>query len=143
MTHRDPAEVVGSICSLIKHVRGIFSDQVDLARSARHSWTPSQMIDRADAFSDQHGADAIHDVQYADAARSDRRSAQALRATSTSRSRREAEAAMTAYMADNQQGKHGKHVYDLAEFGLTEAGVRDHFGDYCERYRILVRATVA
>jgi len=29
MTHRDPVEVVGSACSLIKHVRLMFSDSVD------------------------------------------------------------------------------------------------------------------
>src|SRR5690606_13859396 len=30
MTHRDPADVVGSCCSLIKYVRQIYSDDVDL-----------------------------------------------------------------------------------------------------------------
>lgn len=30
MTHRDPVEVVGSTCSLIRHVRPNFSDVVDL-----------------------------------------------------------------------------------------------------------------
>jgi hypothetical protein len=55
----------------------------------------------------------------------------------------EAEAAMTRLLAEQPQGKHGKHVYNLAEFGLTEAGVRAHFKDYCDRYRIPVRDEVA
>nr|WP_301334205.1 sulfotransferase [Solimonas sp. SE-A11] len=30
MTHRDPAEVVGSACSLLRHVRPMYSDSMDL-----------------------------------------------------------------------------------------------------------------
>jgi hypothetical protein len=50
----------------------------------------------------------------------------------------EAEAAMRAYMAENQQGKHGKHSYDLAEFGLDKGEVRERFKAYIERYDIPV-----
>jgi hypothetical protein len=46
---------------------------------------------------------------------------------------------MHAYMADNQQGKHGKHSYDLAEFGLSKEGVRERFKGYIERYDIPVK----
>ena len=35
MTHRDPAEVVGSACSVLRLVRPMFSDQVDLREIAR------------------------------------------------------------------------------------------------------------
>ena len=48
----------------------------------------------------------------------------------------EAEAAMAGMLASNPQGKHGKHRYNLEEFGLTAASVRDHFRGYCDRYRI-------
>ena len=46
------------------------------------------------------------------------------------------EAAMQKMMSANPQGKHGKHEYTLEEFGLTAAGVRAHFKDYIERFRI-------
>ena len=48
----------------------------------------------------------------------------------------EAEARMRRMLADNPQGKHGKHAYTLAEFGLTAEGVRKHFRDYCECFKI-------
>jgi hypothetical protein len=144
MTHRDPVEVVGSACSLIRHVRPMFSDQVDLREIAEQMIdTFDQMIARQNAFRDQHGEDAIFDIQYADQLRDPVGQMRKLYAHFDEPFTPQAEAAMTRLLADNPQGKHGKHVYSLAEFGLTEAGVREHFGDYCERYRIPVRATVA
>ena len=42
-------------------------------------------------------------------------------------------------MASNQKGKHGKHAYDLAEYGLSKEGVRERFKDYIESYGIPVK----
>jgi hypothetical protein len=36
-------------------------------------------------------------------------------------------ARMEAYLADNAQGKHGRHTYDLAEFGLRADEIRERF----------------
>lgn len=137
MTHRDPAEVVGSACSLIRHVRAMFSDQVDPRRIAKDMVdTFDQMIARQEAFRDKHGRDAIYDLNY-----------RALMADPMGEMRKlyrrfdepftpQAEAAMTAFLASNPQGKHGKHTYALEDYGLTKAGVREHFKAYCERYGI-------
>ena len=43
---------------------------------------------------------------------------------------------MKALISENPQNKHGKHVYSLEEFGLTAEGVRNHYRDYIERFRI-------
>ena len=37
------------------------------------------------------------------------------------------EARMQAYLAENAQGKHGRHTYDLAEFGLHADEIRARF----------------
>ena len=141
MTHRDPAEVVGSACSLIRHVRAMFSDHVDLRQIAVEMIdTFDQMIARQQAFRAKHGQGAIYDLDY-----------RALTADPLGEMKKlyrhfdeplalQAEAAMTAYLAANAQGKHGKHTYSLEEFGLTEAGVREHFAAYCHDYDILERA---
>jgi hypothetical protein len=140
MTHRDPAEVVGSICSLIKYVRAVYSDSVDLKGIGETFMDTFQiMIDRADAFKAKHGANAIHDVQYADVVRDAIGTVRGIYARFDEPFTPEAEAAMEAYMAGNQQGKHGKHSYDLAEYGLTKEGVRERFKSYIERYDIPVK----
>jgi hypothetical protein len=141
MTHRDPVEVVGSACSLIRHVRPMFSDQVDLREIA--DWmiqTFDLMIARQNAFRDKHGEDSIFDIQYLEQMRDPIGQMRKLYARFDEPFTAEAEAAMRKLLAENPQGKHGKHVYSLEEFGLTAEGVRAHFKDYCERYRIPVKA---
>jgi hypothetical protein len=141
MTHRDPAEVVGSICSLIKYVRAVYSDDVDLKGVGESFMDTFQiMIDRADAFFAKHGADAIHHVQYAETVRDPMGVVRGIYDRFGEPFSPEAKAAMDAYMADNQKGKHGKHAYDLAEYGLTAESVRERFRNYIERYDIPVKA---
>jgi hypothetical protein len=138
MTHRDPVEVVGSACSLIRHVRPMFSEQVDLPDIAEQMIdTFDLMIARQNAFRDQHGETAIHDIRYTDLMKNPLGEMRKLYARFDEPFTPEAEAGMTRLLAEAPQGKHGKHVYSLEEFGLTAAGIRAHFKDYCDRYNIL------
>ena len=43
---------------------------------------------------------------------------------------------MREHAASNPQGRHGRHTYDLADFGLTEDDVREVFAEYSEYYGI-------
>jgi hypothetical protein len=137
MTHRDPAEVVGSACSLIRLVRPMFSDSIDLRQiAAQMMATFDLMIARQNAFRERHGARSIYDISYAALMRDPIGELRRLYARFEEPLTAEAEAAMTRLLQANPQGKHGKHRYSLEEFGLTVAGVRHHFRDYCERFGI-------
>lgn len=141
MTHRDPADVVGSICSLIKYVRQIYSDSIDLEGIGRSFMdTFELMIARADAFKAKHGKDAILDVQYADTVSDPLGTVRRIYAAFDEPLTPKAEAAMQQYMADNPKGKHGKHSYSLEEYGLSREGVHERFADYIARYAIPVKA---
>ncbi len=140
MTHRDPVEVVGSACSLIRHVRPMFSDVVDLRAIAEQMIdTFDRMIARQNAFRDQHGENAIYDIHYEDQLRDPIGQMRKLYARFDEQLTPQAQAAMREVLARNPQGKHGKHHYSLEEFGLTAAGVRKHFQGYYERYGISQR----
>jgi Sulfotransferase family len=140
MTHRDPADVVGSICSLIKHVRAIYSDDVDLKRIGETFMETFEiMIARTSAFKAKHGAGAIHEVQYAETVNDPIGTVKRIYERFGDDYTAEAKAAMEAYMASNQKGKHGKHSYDLAEFGLSRDGVHERFRGYIEDYDIPVK----
>lgn len=140
MTHRDPAEVVGSCCSLIKYVRQIYSDDVDLKGIGESFMdTFRVMIDRTRAFKAKHGAGAIHDVQYADTVRDPIGTVRKIYDAVGDAFTPAAEQAMQGYMADNPKGKHGKHAYDLAEYGLSKDEVHERFRDYIEDYDIPVK----
>jgi hypothetical protein len=137
MTHRDPVEVVGSACSLIRHVRPMFSDIVDLREIADQMIdTFDHMIARQDAFRDKHGKTSIYDIQYADQVKDPIGQIRGLYANFGEKLTSEAETAMFKLLAEQPQGRHGRHNYSLAEFGLTAAWVRKRFRDYCERYSI-------
>jgi sulfotransferase family protein len=141
MTHRDPAEVVGSACSLIRHVRAMFSESVDLRQiGVEMIDTFDQMIARQEAFRAKHGRGAIYDLGYRALTADPIGEMQKLYRHFDEPLTPQAEAAMSAYLASNAQGKHGKHAYTLEEFGLTKAGVRDHFAAYIGDYDILERA---
>jgi hypothetical protein len=140
MTHRDPAEVLGSACSLIKHVRAIYSDDVDLKGIGETFVDTFEiMIARANAFKAKHGADAIHDVQYADTVRDPLGVVRGIYARFGMDFTPEIEAAMQGYLDANPKGKHGAHSYDLAEFGLSKEGVRERFAGYIDDYDIPIR----
>ena len=141
MTHRDPAEVLASACSLIKAVRPIYTDREDLHAIGRDFVDTFEiMIARQQAFREKHGQDAIHDVQYAETLTDPIGVIRRIYARFDEPFTAEAEAAMHAYMAQNQQGKHGKHTYALEDYGLSKATVHARFAAYIDRFQIPVKA---
>jgi len=46
----------------------------------------------------------------------------------------DARAAMAQWGTDNRAGSRGQHQYSAEEFGLTDAGIRDAFVEYFDRY---------
>lgn len=142
MTHRDPADVVGSCCSLIKYVRQIYSADVDLAGiGASFLDTFRIMIDRTNAYKARHGAGSIFDVQYEDTVRDPFGTVKRIYEAVGDDYTPEAEAAMHAWMDANPKGKHGRHEYSLEEYGLSRDQVHEVFKDYIEDYDIPVKGT--
>jgi len=46
----------------------------------------------------------------------------------------EAERGMLQWEKENEQGKHGQHIYSLEQFGLSEQKIDDAFGEYLRRF---------
>jgi hypothetical protein len=137
MTHRDPVATVGSACSLVQAVRVMMSDDARREDAAEMLLdTFDQMIARSDAYREKHGAGSIYDMQYAAMMKDPIGEMQKLYNHFDEPLTAGAEAAMRAYLADNQQGKHGKHSYALEDYGLTKDGIRAHFADYVARYGV-------
>jgi len=140
MTHRDPVDVVGSGCSLIKAVRPIYSDHMDKGEIAEMVVsTFDLMIKRQNDFRDKHGEDSIYDIQYAAQLKDPIGTQRALYEHFGTPFTAEAEAGMRQMLDYNPQGKHGKHEYTLEEFGLSAKWVRDHFKEYTDRFSIPVK----
>lgn len=137
MTHRDPVDVVGSACSLVKAIRPMFSDDVDVEAIGQCLLeTFDLMIQRTLDYKEKNGRDSIYDLQYADLMRDPIGEIRKLYRHFDEPLSAEAEAAMRAHLEENPKGKHGRHSYALEDYGLTGEGIRERYRDYCERFGV-------
>ncbi|MXW49579.1 MAG: sulfotransferase [Gammaproteobacteria bacterium] len=136
-THRDPQVALASFLSMVAHGRGVFSDRVDAKAIARH-WTAKvcRMIERAEAVRCQTDPARFVDVLYRDLLRDPKAQLERIYRQAGIPFCAEAQGAAALALKRNPQHRHGKHIYNAADFGLggTEAG--DGFAAYRARYRI-------
>jgi hypothetical protein len=131
MTHRDPVEVVGSYCSLVKTYRGLYSDDIDLKNIAE---TTLDIFERmalgALAHKQAHGEAAIYDLLYPALMREPIEEMRRLYRHFDEPWTEAAEAGMRRFLARNPKDRHGQHLYALADFGLDPADIKTRFADY-------------
>ncbi len=134
-SHRDPAAVLGSVCSLIQYIRGWTSDRNDAAELGAEQldrW--AEGITRAMDFRARVGDERFADVAFVDlqmdpigamAAAFDRIGVEFSDAS---------EQAVSRWAKGHEPGAHGRHAYDLGDFGLSVAQVRERFARYLATY---------
>jgi hypothetical protein len=134
-SHRDPAKVLGSVCSLIHYVRSWSSDRDDaltMGPEMVEHW--AEGIDRAMNFRGRDAEGRFLDVAFADLQTKPVETISAcydqLGLTFTEQSR----SAVSEWAVGHKPGAHGGHSYQLSDYGLTEDAVRAGFGDYLGRY---------
>lgn len=140
-THRDLGRIIPSLAKLFGALRRTFSDdpaKADVLAAARGqliAWRKG--LDAMREFRERPGMDPrFVDVDYQTmledpvAAVDDIYRRLGLPLSARARAR------MQAWLAQNRQGRHGAHDYSLAECGLTERDIEDHFGDYLDRYGV-------
>jgi hypothetical protein len=134
-SHRDPAKVMGSVCSLIHYVRSWSSDRDDafeLGAEQVDSW--SEAVRRAMDFRNRLGDDRFADVSFAELQSNPVRTLQSsyrsLGLTFNDGTLR----AVRRWAEGHRPGSRGVHDYELADYGLTPDGVRERFSDYLATY---------
>ncbi len=133
-THRDPAEVLGSVCSLISYTRSWVSDRVDADLGERQIDLWSEALARAMAFRNAAGEERFADIGFGDlnadpVSTVERAYGQLGLALSEEGTRR-----MSDLAAANPRGAHGVHEYALEEFGIDPREVRKRFAFYVDRF---------
>ena len=136
-THRDPQVAVTSFLSMVAHGRGVFSDLVDANAIARH-WTAKarRMIERAEAVRHQADPARFVDVLYSDLVRDPRAQLERIHRQAGISFDAEAQAAAARTAARNPQHRHGKHIYNAAQFGLDCGALQEAFAAYQAHYHI-------
>ena len=130
-THRDPAEVVPSFCSMIAHGRGVFSDDVD-PHEIGASWLRkgARMVDRALDSRARIGERRFLDVRYRDLMKDPVAVTRAIEERAGLPWTAEVEARLAATLAVEKQHRFGVHRYDLRDFALADADVDRAFARY-------------
>ncbi|BCO35208.1 sulfotransferase [Mycobacterium heckeshornense] len=134
-SHRDPAKVMGSVCSLIRYVRSWSSDRddpVELGDEQLRCW--AEGVRRAMEFRKRFGDERFADVSFAelqvDPVSTLRKSYERLGLTFTEETRR----SVQHWASGHQPGSRGAHEYSLSDYGLTPDSVREQFSDYLASY---------
>lgn len=134
-SHRDPAKVLGSVCSLIAYIRSWSSDRKDPEElgAEQLAWWAEGMR-RAMEFRRKFGDGRFVDVSFAalqtDPVTTVADSYERLGLTFTDSARGKVQ----EWAKGHQPGQRGTHTYDLADYGLTPEQVREAFSDYMATY---------
>ncbi len=138
-SHRDPAQVLGSVCSLIAYCRTWVSDRDDSGTIGAEQlaiWV--EAIRRAIAFRARVGDARFADIPFADIQSNPvmalQRAYTQLEIPFDARSH----AAIKQWAHRHKPGQHGTHVSHLEDFGLSADYVRAAFGSYTERFATLL-----
>ncbi len=135
-THRDPAAVLGSVCSLIAYTRSWSSDgdnPEELGRDQLDLW--AEAIRRALDFRDRTGEERFADISF-DAQQSDPVGALAAAYGRLGLDLGTGWGAVEAWARDHPPGAHGVHEFSLGDFGLDAERVRHRFRFYLERFEV-------
>ena len=133
LLHRDPVALVGSVCSLIRTMSSTFSDADHRAYIAAH-WTDTleEMVRQIDDFRARRPLHRVLDIAYADLARDPHGTLQTIYDVH-GLTRGDAP---LGEVEVHPRREFGAHSYDVGEFGLSEAEVRERFRGYTERYAV-------
>lgn len=136
-THRDPAAVLGSVCSLISYTRSWVSDRDEsLEIGAQQASVWSEAVDRAMRFRERVGerrfADVFWGPLHQDPIGSVVSAFETLGLEASERAKKRIGEWASAHVAGSQ----GVHEYALQDFGLEVADVRKRFSRYLERFEV-------
>ena len=136
-SHRDPTEVLGSVCSLIHYTRSWSSDRddsVELGAEQVDRWWMA--VERAMEFRQRVGEDRFADISFRDL-QSDPVGALAGGLEQLGLPfDRHSRTAVEAWAGSHEPGMHGTHTYELSDFGLDPGQIRDRFAPYYAAFGI-------
>jgi hypothetical protein len=135
--HRDPSEVMASVCELVAEVQDLASDHVvrrDIGPRQLTDWATA--LDRAIVARARLGEglfiDVFHHELIADPIATLRSVYDAAGWTVTARGLEGAR----SWIADHERFAHGTHHPRLDDYGLTGGQVRERLARYCDRFGV-------
>lgn len=139
--HRDPVRAVSSLCSMLSHGWGVFSDHVDPTEVGR-LWGGKvmRMTDACLAARERLPAEPFLDVSYYDLVSDPLAQVRRIYAWLERPLTPQLERRLAVWCRGNPRHKHGVHRYRLEDFGLDRDAVEERFAPYRRRFAIPVEA---
>lgn len=135
--HRDPFTATSSFCSILSMAHRGYTGKIDYEWLGEDcSYQAVLHLDRIMDTREKLGHDRIVDLHYADVTRDPMGAIRKLYADLGDTLSAEAEAAMLAWLAENPQGKFGKHEYALDQYGLSVENLTPRFERYLSQYDV-------
>lgn len=137
--HRDPVTVIASISQLIWVIRNQAYDHQDkhaLGREFLNLWHDG--IVRSMEYRAKYPDLPFFDMRYKDLVADPVKAVGSIYEYFGMNYTQAAADGVRNWLKENPAGKHGKHNYSLADFGLTEDDIREVYGDYIETYRAYI-----
>jgi hypothetical protein len=136
MTHRKVPTVVGSTCSLIRGTCAPFEESHDphaIGKGTLEMMAEGMKngISYRESLKDQK---QFMDIYYDDFIKDPIQMVKRIYEYYGLKYTEEFETRMIQYLANNPQGKHGRHSYSLSDYNLTEAQVLEAFEEYNNKY---------
>lgn len=140
-THRDPLRVMASMASHATVLRRAFSDSAD-PRKIASDWADrwARALEKFLAVRDRASPSQFLDINFESIESDPLGAVERVYDFLNWPLEAEARAKMQRFLDANPKNKHGVHSYTLEQFGLSRAAEMRRFRNYCERFRIPVRA---
>ncbi len=137
-THRNPVDVIGSVCSFVWTLSGMFTDTAQVPEligdEQADSWNTLFGICMRDREQLPQFEEQIFDIYFEDIKSDPFGTVLGIYSKFGIQPPADMQQRMQAYLDENPRGKHGKHEYTLADYHLTEEGERQRFAAYIEKY---------
>lgn len=133
-THRDPAEVMGSVCSLIAYTRSWVSEQPPVGIGAEQTAIWQEALRRAMRFRAEHGEERFADISFEALNRDPLGTVAASFEKLNVPFDGASQAAVQQWSAAHRPGQEGTHEFAMGEFNLSANAVRQDFAFYLERF---------
>ncbi len=129
-THRDPERIVASLCSLAAVTWSMTSDDVDLSQVAEFALDTAERCQAAASAALQMiPRDQIMHMEYDDLVADPVGMACTVYERFGYRDDPELEQRMVAWLKEHPSDRHGRHTYQLSDFGLTAEDVHRRLKD--------------
>jgi hypothetical protein len=137
VTHRDPVSVTASMVTMIAYTARLARDRVDVEGVGRY-WSDrlERMLRKSAAEHDALPAGQTIDVHFDEFMADDLAMVSRVYDVAGQPLGQPSRIAMAAFMAEHPRGRFGNIEYDLAQFGLDRAELRQAFSFYTERFGV-------